>query len=213
MRRIEISQSDRTRVTSAIAEAERNTSGEVVVIAARQSDDYVHVPLHLAAGVALAVPFILPWLSYLFPWSTLPLGWVFIIQLVAFILVALLFSLDPLCYWITPRALMRKYAARNAAFQFLAINAHGTAGRTGILLFVSLLERHVEVVGDTEIAARVSQGEWQAIIDEMLPYLREERVADALVIGIERCGALLAQHFPPGSANPNEIPDHFIVLE
>jgi putative membrane protein len=123
------------------------------------------------------------------------------------------FSLDGLRYWITPRALMRKYAARNAAFQFLAINAHGTAGRTGILLFVSLLERHVEVVGDTEIAARVSPGEWQAIIDEMLPYLREERVADALVIGVERCGALLAQHVPPGSANPNEIPDHFIVLE
>jgi putative membrane protein len=213
MRRIEISSSDRARVTTAISGAEQNTSGEIVVIAARQSDDYVHVPLHLAAGVALAVPFVLPWLAELFPWSTLPLGWVFIIQLVAFILVALLFSLDPVCYWITPRVLMRKYAARNAAFQFLAINTHGTAGRTGILLFVSLLERHVEVVGDTEIAARVSQSEWQAIVDEMLPYLREERVADALVIGIERCGALLQQHFPPGSANPNEIPDHFIVLE
>ncbi len=213
MRRVEISSADRARVTAAIAEAEQNTSGEIVVIAAKQSDDYVHVPLHLAAGVALAVPFILPWLSYLFPWSTLPLGWVFIIQLIAFIVIALLFSLDPLCYWITPRALMRKYAARNAAFQFLAINTHGTIGRSGILLFVSLLERHVEVVGDTEIAVRVSQEEWQAIIDEMMPHLRDERIADALVIGIERCGALLAQHFPPGSVNTNELPDHFIVLE
>jgi putative membrane protein len=213
MQRFHISQADRDKVSHAITAAEEKTSGEIIVIAARQSDDYVHVPLHLAAGVALAVPFLLPLVAEWFPWSTLPLGWVFAIQLVAFILVALICSLDGLRYAITPRSLMRKYAGRNAAFQFLAINTHGTAGRTGILLFVSLLERHVEVIGDTEIAKRVTQEEWQAIIDEMLPFLRENQVADALEVGISRCGALLARHFPPGVINDNELPNHFIVLE
>jgi putative membrane protein len=213
MRRVRISESDRQRVSAAILQAETGTSGEIIAVAARQSDDYVHAPLHLASGVALAVPLVLPLFKHFYPWSSLPLTWVFLLQLLAFILVALLFSFDWLRYLITPKSLMRRMASRNAAFQFLAINTHSTAGRTGILLFVSLLERHVEVIGDTEIAARVSQDEWQAIIDEMLPLLKEERIADALVLGIERCGELLSRNFPPGTANDNELPDHFIVLE
>ena len=43
---------------------------------------------------------------------------------------------------------MRKYASRHAAWQFLAVGAHGTGGRTGILIFASLLERYAEIVAE-----------------------------------------------------------------
>ena len=208
----DVSKADRQRVVAAIKDAETGTSGEIMVVVARQSDDYVHVPIHVAAGVALAIPFILPWAARFFPWATVSLWWVFGIQLLAFIIVALVLSHNWFRYMVTPRRLMRKYAHRNAATQFLTFHTHATGGRTGILIFVSLLERYIEVVGDTSIAAKVSKADWQKIIDAMLPLLKDQRLADALVLGIEQAGHTLAKHFPPDTPNPNELPDHFIVL-
>ena len=208
----DLSHGQRQKVTLAIKKAELLTSGEIIVIAARQSDDYLHVPIHIAAGAALAIPFIMPWASRFFTWAVTPLYWVFVAQLLTFIVVALLLSFSPLRYWVTPKKLMNKCAHRNAATQFLAVNAHGTGGRTGVLIFVSLLERYCEIIGDTAIARKVNRQTWQKIIDEMLPVLRDGRLTDALVLATERCGHVLAQHFPPGAENPNELPDHFIVL-
>ena len=53
---LNIDASGRQRVVSTIRQAERQTNGEIVVVVATQSDDYIHVPLHVAAAVALAVP-------------------------------------------------------------------------------------------------------------------------------------------------------------
>jgi putative membrane protein len=203
---------ERQKVSLAIKKAELQTSGEIVVIAARQSDDYIHVPIHIAAGAALAVPFILPWLASFFPWTAVSLFWAFAIQLMTFIVVALVLNIGSLRYYITPRKLMHKYAKRNAAAQFLAVNAHGTGGRTGVLIFVSLLERYCEIIGDTAIAKKVNHTTWAAIIDEMRPLLQQGDLTKALVHAVERCGKELATHFPPGAENSNELPDHFIVL-
>ena len=208
----DVSKSDRHAVVATIKNAELKTSGEIIVVAAKQSDDYVHVPIHIAAGMALAVPFVLPWAARFFPWATVTLWWVFAIQLVVFIVVALVLSHNWFRYWITPHKLMRKYAHRNAATQFLAVNAHGTGGRTGVLIFVSLLERYVEIVADTAISAKVSHADWQMIVDRMLPLLKAEKLTQALVLGVEQSGEKLAKHFPPNATNPNELPDHFIVL-
>ncbi len=208
----DLSPEERSKVTLAIKKAELQTSGEIVVVAARESDDYIHVPIHIAAACALAVPFLMPLLARFFPWSAVSLSWVFATQLIVFIVVALVLSLPVFRYMITPNRLMRKYAHRNAATQFLAVNTHGTGGRTGVLIFASLLERYVEVIGDTAIAQKVTKADWQIIIDAMLPLLANNQTTDALVVGVEHCGAILKQHFPAGSHNPNELPDHFIVL-
>jgi uncharacterized membrane protein len=54
-----ISEKTRRQVSAAIKAAERDTSGEIVVVLAHRSDDYLHVPLHYAAAGALALPLIL----------------------------------------------------------------------------------------------------------------------------------------------------------
>jgi putative membrane protein len=207
-----VTKSDRHAVVAAIKIAELKTSGEIMVVVAKQSDDYVHVPIHIAAGMALAVPFVLPWAARFFPWASVTLWWVFAVQLILFIVVALVLSQSWFRYLVTPRRLMRKYAHRNAATQFLAVNAHSTGGRTGVLIFVSLLERYVEIVADTAIAAKVSHADWQRIVEQMLPLLKADKLTDALVLAVEHSGDKLAKHFPPSTTNPNELPDHFIVL-
>jgi putative membrane protein len=212
MARLELSASDHARVAAAIAAAEKHTAGEIVAVVAQQSDEYHHVPVHIAAAVALLTPLLVHLVARFFPWSTFPMGWLFATQLLVFILVALTLSLTPLRYWVTPHSLMRKYASRHAAWQFLSLGTHGTARRTGVLIFASLLERHAEIIADTGIAAKVPQARWQEIVDAMLPVLREGRVADAFVQAVAACGAELAKHVPPGAHDNNELPDRFIVV-
>jgi putative membrane protein len=210
---LNIDASDRQRVISTIRQTERQTSGEIVVVVATQSDDYIHVPLHIATALALAIPLILPIFAPLFPWATVPLLWVFGTQLVAFGVIAITLSIPTIRYAVTPKRLMQKYAHRNAATQFLVMNTHATGGRTGVLIFVSLLERYCEIVADTAVAAKVDNVTWQSIVDEMLPMLRKGQQAEALMYAVRRCGDLLALHFPPGVPNPNEIPDNLFIID
>ena len=208
-----LSPTERAKVTEAITAAEAHTSGEIVVVAAWQSDDYIHVPIHIATALALAVPLAEPLLAQFASWSAITIGQLFLVQLVTFITMALILSLPALRYLVTPKKLMKKYAHRNAASQFLASNMSATRERTGVLIFVSLLEHYVEVIGDKAIAEKLTPHDWQKIVDDMLPLLKEKQTTDALVLAVQRCGALLAKHFPARRHNPNELPDHFIVLD
>ena len=56
-------------------------------------------------------------------------------------------------------------------------------------------------------------GTWQAIVDELTAGIGEGRAADALIAAISSVGGLLAAHFPPGTTDPNELPNHLIVGE
>jgi putative membrane protein len=210
---VAFTQAQRDRVVDAIVEAERRTSGEIVVTAARESDDYIHVPLHIAAAAAFVAGLGLAFVQWRGTWYEIGLWQLLTAQLAVFLAVALVLSLEGVRPLVTPRRLMVKYAHRNAASQFLALNAHTTRGRTGLLIFVSQLERYCEIIGDAAISARVPQSEWQSIVDAVLPMMREGRVAEALVMATERCGDVLAKHFPPQADNPGELPDRFIVLE
>ncbi|HEY4995035.1 MAG TPA: hypothetical protein VII21_01930, partial [Aestuariivirga sp.] len=68
-------------------------------------------------------------------------------------------------------------------------------------------------IGDEAIAAKLSASDWQKIIDEMLQLLKEKQSCDALVLGVQHAGALLAKHFPAKSHVKNELPNRFIVLD
>ncbi len=208
-----INQIDREKIEAEIKAQETLTSGEIVVVVASHCDDYIHVPIHIAAACALAVPLALPLIEWFFPWSSLPFRWIFMIQLAVFILVALVLSLEMFRWWVTPNAMKRKYASRFAAAEFLALDLHRTSGRTGVLIFVALRERYIEIIADVAAADHVSNGDWQKIIDDMLPLLRKEQTTDALILGVGRCGEALAQHFPPRARNPNELPNKVVLVD
>jgi putative membrane protein len=201
-----LSASDEERISAAITAAERKTSGEIVAVIANASDNYLYVPFMWAALVALLVP----WPLIHFTW--IAVQWIFLIQLLVFVaLVALLWPRH-FRVALVPRTIRMMHAHRRATEQFLVQNLHTTEGRTGVLLFVSVAERHAEILADKGIDDRVPEGTWQEIVDEMTSHISDGRAADGFVKAIENAGRHLAQHFPPGAANPNELPDHLIVL-
>jgi putative membrane protein len=195
------------RIASAIAEAERNTSGEIVAVIAAESASYFHVPVMVAALAALLVP----WPFIYFTWW--PVQWIFLTQLVVFGLLLMALLPRSVRFALVPRALKHQRAHRRAVEQFLTQNLHTTEGRTGVLLFISVAERYVEVLADARINARVPVGTWQGIVDELTAGIGEGRAAEALIAAISSVGGLLAAHFPPGTTDPNELPNHLIVLE
>jgi putative membrane protein len=111
-----------------------------------------------------------------------------------------------------PPSIKHLHARRRAFEQFLVQNLHTTDGRTGVLLFVSVAERHAEIVADKGINALVSQGTWKTIIDGLTAAIGQGKATEGFVVAIGAIGTALAQHFPPGAHDPNELPDHLIIL-
>lgn len=195
------------RISGAITQAERKTSGEIVAVVADSSDSYLYVPFLWAALAALLVP----WPLIYFTW--MQVQYIYLIQLVVFsALVALLWP-KRVRTALVPRAVRRSHAKRRATEQFLVQNLHTTAGRTGVLIFVSVAERHAEILADHGIDTKVPAGTWQTIVDNLTREIGNGRAADGFVGAINAAGEHLAQHFPPGMADPNELPDHLIILE
>jgi putative membrane protein len=200
------SSDEEARISAAITAAERRTSGEIVAVVADQSDSYLYVPFMYAALAALIVP----WPLIHFTWMTVQM--IFLIQLaVFFVLLALLWPRHVRTA-LVPRSIRARHAHRRATEQFIAQDLHTTAGRTGVLIFVSVAERHAEILADKGIDEKVNTGTWQEIVDELTSEISEGRAANGFIRAIERAGKHLSEHFPPGTANPNELPDHLIVL-
>lgn len=201
-----ISSKDAERISQAITDAERTTSGEIVAVVAEQSSRYQHIPFMWAALLALVIP----WPLIHFTW--MKVQWIFLIQLLVFLALLALAWHPRVRMALVPKSIANANAKRRASEQFLAQNLHTTTGRTGVLLFVSVAEQRVEIIADSGIDTRVEKGTWQKIVDELTRDIGAGRTTDGFVHAIQRIGAHLSEHFPPGSIDPNELPDHLIVL-
>ncbi len=202
-----ISDADRARISAAITAAERNTSGEVVAVVAAESASYLSVPFVWASIAALLVP----WPLIVFTWMSVQ--WIYILQLMVFLAVLAVFFYRPLRYRSVPPSILRQRAHRRAVEQFLVQNLHTTDGRTGILIFVSVAERYAEILADAAIHQKVPEAAWQAIVDDLTRQIGAGRPGDGFVTAIEAAGRHLAEHFPPGSIDPSQLPNHLIVLD
>ncbi|WP_048647331.1 TPM domain-containing protein [Nitratireductor soli] len=211
-REMMLSAEDHARVAAAIGDAERHTSGEIYCVLARDSDSYLHPACLIVAMVILILgPFIALGLH---AWWVAASPVLFAsAQLAAFAAAVLLVTLLPgLRAALVPRALKYRRAHENAQKQFLAHNIHVTKNRTGVLIFVSLAERYVEVVADHEIDARVDQAVWNDTVAMLLDHARRGALADGFVEAVGRVGAVLGEHFPAGRRNRNEIEDRLTEI-
>ena len=70
-----------------------------------------------------------------------------------------------------------------------------------------------EVIADTGIYQKVPPSTWEDVVGELTNHLASGSTTEGFIRAIERCGKILAKHFPPGMANPNELPNHLIILD
>lgn len=195
-----------------IRAAETRTTGEIYCVVARTSDSYTYpAAFMLGLGVLIVSVPVAFWLDR----SWLHLSHLtFVVAQVAALAAALLLlrAVPRLRILLVPRRLRYRRAHLNAVNQFLAQNIHLTEQRTGVLIFVSLAEQYAEIVADAGISAGVGQEEWNEIVARLTAAAAAGRLVEGLGDAIDRTGALLGQHFPGGTRNPNELADHVVEI-
>lgn len=226
MARISMTEADHKLVTDAVARAEATTDGEIVTIVARRSDAYHDVGLHWAIACAflvIALAAALPDLfQHIYGWllgewhHELPLR-LFLLLLLGhaiakFLGVRYLLAIPALRTAMTPKATRSRRVRRRAVALFRAAAEARTAGRTGVLIYLSLDEHRAEIVTDSGISTLVNPDKWGDAMAALLAEAREGRVGVGMARAVEHVGIILAQHLPPTGANPNELPDRLIEL-
>lgn len=222
-----ITQDDQSRIAQAIAAAEAATSGEVFCVVSRRVSSYGDVALAWSAAAALILPALLIPFGFEGVWpfgggweaaheSGLTvgraLGGYVAVQAAVFAGILLLSLIPTVRRWMTPGGLRRARVRRAALQQFLAHGVHVTRERTGVLIFAALDDHQVELIADEGIHAQVDQGVWGDAVAALTTEMKAGRPAQGFEIAIGQCGQVLARHFPPRTDNPNELPDHLVIL-
>jgi putative membrane protein len=197
----------RAEVRAALIAAERRTEGEIVPVVLERSDRHPQA-CWLAALVALLLgsALLVAWL----PWDD-PL------LLLAFQIAAggagwlLARWLPDLQRMFIGERRATEVAEEQSVQEFHRMGLHKTRRATGVLLFVSLLERRVIVLGDEGIHAKVGDEHWAATTQAVLEGIAAGSLETGLLEGIALCGAVLAEHFPAQKDDVNELPDRLIV--
>ncbi len=200
------SQNDLESIQAAVHSAEGQTSGEVVPYVVFQSDDYDEAELGGALAFSLIPPVVYfciqlftdIWMLWEAPemvlaiFAFMALGWI------------LTGKLAPLKRFFAGKNLLSRRVEQRAEEAFLAEEIFKTRDRTGILLFVSVLEHRVLVLGDSGINARVRKEDWDVIVRHVVTGIKSGRKADAMIEAIRMCGDLLQNNglpLKPGDTN------------
>jgi len=108
---------------------------------------------------------------------------------------------------------LRKVTPRERALEvFGSLRVWDTEENNGVLVYLLLADRDVEIVADRAIHRKVGEGAWEVICKRMEQAFRARRYVDGVEDGIREISALLAEHFPGGSGDVDEIPNRPVVL-
>lgn len=222
----QMSAADHALVTAAVADAEQHTSGEIVTIVTDLSDCYDDIAMAWASAVAF-----LALVSY----ATFPDFYIGLItrlsggwgheyttgEYVALLVTAvalkwvgtwLILKWTPLRMALTPKATKLARVRSRAISLFKVGTESKTQARTGVLLYLSMKEHRAEIVADDAIASKVAPEVWGDAMVALLDQVKAGNPGAGVAAAVAQMGVVLAEHFPKGSNNPNELPDRLIEL-
>lgn len=98
---------------------------------------------------------------------------------------------------------------QRAAMQFGKLRVWDTANNNGVLIYLLLAERKIELLADRGVNAHVGEAHWSGMVKRMARAFADSQFEDGLTQALEEVSAVLVEHFPvsPGADNPNELPD------
>ena len=190
----------------AVTAIEANTDAEIVTVFARQADNYHYIPTLVAAVIAL----ILPWLLLLTPlWLSLPE--LLMAQVGLFVVLTLLFRFRPLLSRLIPKRARERRCDLLARYQFLEQNLHVTDGNLGLLIFISELERRVQILVDHGIAEKIDNSVWQQDIDDLTARVAAGQAFEGLMECLAAVGSQLSFEFP-ATGEKNQLCNKLVII-
>lgn len=213
---------DRDRITRAVQSAESTTSAELMPVIASASGRYDRAEDIVGLWFSLFA-LVLVWLAWpegeseFGSWQRPAAYWQLVVQVLS-VVVGFLLGSAIACrvQWmrrlVTPRPQMADEVRLRAGSLFFDRRVHHTAGRTGLLLYISCHERMAVILADQAIAERLGQPEIDRLCREFTQRIHDVGPANAFCDTIESLVPLLASHFPRASSDGNELSDVLVIL-
>ncbi len=195
-------ESAREALRDCVREIEKSSDAELVLIVRARSGSYRHADYLFGSILAFAgLNFLL------FSPVSFQVYWVAIDVAVLFVLGTLLSSRSKTIRYLFSRKRHRNEAVRTgAATMFYEAGIANTAAEMGVLVYLSLLERRLELIADRGVLKGVPALDWNQVLFE-LHQAGKKPEPETLLKGLRGLGNLLTQHLPATGENPNELPD------
>jgi putative membrane protein len=189
-------------LTDCVKKIETTTDAELVLIVRARSGSYRHADYLFGALLAFA-----SLLFVLFSPFDFHQYWVAIDVALLFALGAFLATrFNSIRRLLTTEKFRHEAVRTSAAAMFYEAGIANTSAEMGVLIYLSILERRLELIADRGILKGVNALEWNQILYELHEAGRQAQ-PEPLLAGMEKLGALFATHLPATGENPNELPD------
>jgi putative membrane protein len=186
-----LSHEDNARIHAAVQDVERRANADFAVQVVRVSDRYVLFPLLWAAVLALLTGAVLALV-----WPDLGLRMGVAIEAAVFTIASLALDWLPLRLMLVPKRHKHAHARTLAHRAFAGKILADDDPRPGVLFFVSIAERYVEVITERSVKAHVDDAVWQGIVADFVRAAGEGQLADAVLAAIAASSSVLERHFP-----------------
>jgi putative membrane protein len=213
-------ETDRDAIEQAIVNAEENTSGEIIPVIASASARYDRAEDIFGLLFSLFCVAI-GWA--LFHNNTPADGWssfnfdltaILLTMFLSFIIGVLLTHLIPVLRLpFIAKKEIEEEVDRAAAAAFQHNRLRNTEDSTGILIYISLYEHQVKVIGDDGISAKLAHTDWEHICDAIIKDFKEKQYTSGIVEGINLSGKLLAEHFPIKEGDKDELANELVIID
>jgi putative membrane protein len=194
---------EKERLKTATHEVESRTIGEIVVMVVDHSDHYIDAEVLGSVLLGSLLSLILTVLFFHSSiWSYIPLSFIFFFP--CWLLFIKVETLKRLFIGIRRKEEAVRLRAERAFFER---GLYKTKKNTGVLFFLSLLEKKVWVLADKGIYEKMDQKTLNRFANEVSRGIKEGRACNALSQAIQEIGGYLSKHFPITPEDTNELPD------
>jgi len=199
-------EAEQERIHQAVIGAESKNSGEIVPMIVTSSARYTEIELlGLIAGLLAGMIAERIWSD---PWGSPLLNlWPVAGALLGF----LLCRIPAIKRLLVSKSRVTEAMHATCLAAFTQHGLHYTKDHTGILILISLLEHRVQVLADRGINQKVAPGTWNEIIGMITAGIKSGHACDAFCKAIERCGEILATHFPRQPDDKDELPNRLVT--
>lgn len=201
-----ITSDEKAFIKDAVKKAERRTSGEIVPVILKQSDFYpaAHFRLALVWGIIFSL------ITYYTIDFDDPI--VLILTQIPGIIFGFLLAYLPFFKRLfTTKSEMEEEVNQKAIEIYFENHVSMTRDRTGIMIFISLLERKVKVLADCGINEKVEKDYWEKIVKNLILNIKRGEIVKGMSEAIETCGNSLEKSFPIKGDDTNEISNDLIT--
>ena len=196
---------EQKKIEEAVGKAEKTTAGEIAIMVLDESDSYIESTIYgaimLSGLFSVLVPFLL--MRYEI-WFYLPAVFVLYVPF------HFLLKVPEIKRLFISAERMSTAVRERAIRAFYEKGLYKTKDETGVLIFLSLLEKKVWILGDKGINAKIRENFWADIAKEISSGMFEKTHCDALISAIEKCSLELTKHFPCKPDDKNELSDKVI---